>query len=57
MVRFNEKDIWKAIDNTGVKYVDWTARKEIENDRSIVHVYLELKPDEKTAIGKNFRPD
>jgi hypothetical protein len=47
MVRFNEKDIWKAIDNTEVKYVDWTARKEFDNDRSIVHVYLELKPDEK----------
>lgn len=51
MVRFNEKDIWKAIDKTGIKYVDWTARKEIDNGRSVVHVYLELKPDEKKPMG------
>jgi len=52
MVKFNEKDIWKAIDNTGVKYADWTARKEVVNNRSIVHVYLELKPEEKAQIEK-----
>ncbi len=52
MVRFNEKDIWKAIDNAGVKYVDWTARKEIESGKSIVHIYLELKPEEKNELSE-----
>ncbi len=52
MVRFNEKDIWKAIDNTGIKYADWTARKEIDKGRSIVHIYLELKPEEKRPVDK-----
>jgi phenylacetate-coenzyme A ligase PaaK-like adenylate-forming protein len=52
MVRFNERSIWKAIDDTGVKYVDWTARKEIKNGRSIMHIYLELKPQEKKSIDE-----
>ena len=52
MVRFNEKDIWKAIDDTGVKYIDWTARKETDKGRPIVHIYLELKPGEKMPIEK-----
>jgi len=50
MVRFNEKDIWYAIEETGAKYVDWTARKEILEGKSIVHIYLELKPDEKKSL-------
>jgi len=52
MVRFNERDIWRAIDNTGVKYADWIARKEIESGKSIVHVYIELKPGEKKPEEK-----
>ncbi len=52
MVRFNEKDIWKAIDNAGIKYADWTARKETDKGRSIVHIYLELKPEEKKPLDK-----
>jgi hypothetical protein len=52
MVRFNEKDIWKAIDDSGVKYIDWTARKEVEGGRPFVHIYLELKPEEKTPLNK-----
>lgn len=52
MVKFNERSIWKAIDDTGVKYVDWTARKEIDSGRSIVHIYLELKPEEKKQLDE-----
>jgi hypothetical protein len=50
MVRFNERSIWKAIDDTGIKYVDWTARKEVHEGRSVVHIYLELKPTEKKSV-------
>ncbi|MCJ7519404.1 MAG: GH3 auxin-responsive promoter family protein [Anaerolineaceae bacterium] len=50
MVRFNERSIWKAIDDTGIKYVDWTARKEVHEGRSVVQIYLELKPTEKKSV-------
>ena len=41
--RITEKIIWKAIENTGIPYVDWTAHKEVVNDKPILHLYLELK--------------
>ena len=43
IVRLDEKTIWQAIENTGVKYEDWSARKEYENDWPIVKIYTELK--------------
>ena len=45
LVRLTEKDIWKAIEATEVKYQDWIARKEIRNDEFILHIYLELKSE------------
>jgi hypothetical protein len=41
--RLTEKIIWEAIENTGIPYTDWTARKEVKNDRSVLHVYIEPK--------------
>jgi hypothetical protein len=38
-----ERLVWQAIENTGVPYVDWTARKETENDKSTLHIFIELK--------------
>jgi hypothetical protein len=38
-----EKIIWEAIENTGIPYVDWTARKETIDDKPVLHIYLELK--------------
>jgi len=38
-----EKIIWEAIENTGIPYVDWTARKETIDDKPALHIYLELK--------------
>jgi hypothetical protein len=35
--------IWQAIENTGIPYVDWTARREISEDRATMHLYIELK--------------
>jgi len=40
-----EKLIWEAIENIGIPYVDWTARKEIINDKPALHIYMELKDD------------
>lgn len=57
--RLDEKTIWQAIANTGVKYEDWCARKEYEEDKPIVHVYIELRQeipveDLEKAINKNL---
>jgi hypothetical protein len=41
--RLDEKTIWQAITNTGIKYEDWSARKEYEQDKAIIHLYIEPK--------------
>ena len=46
LVRLTEKDIWKAIEATNVKYKEWTARKEFRDSNAILHVYLEPKSSE-----------
>jgi hypothetical protein len=38
-----ERLIWEAIENTGVPYTDWTARKEVSGDKPALHIYIELK--------------
>ena len=46
--RLSEKIIWQAIENAGLAYVDWTARKEVK-DKPALHLYIELKEDGVTA--------
>jgi hypothetical protein len=41
--RLTEKVIWQAIENTNIPNADWTARREIVEDRPVLHVYIELK--------------
>ena len=40
--RLTEKVIWQAIENSGVAYKDWVARKEVKG-KPILHLYIELK--------------
>ncbi|MGA7677230.1 MAG: GH3 auxin-responsive promoter family protein [Dehalococcoidia bacterium] len=40
--RLTEKIVWQAIENTGIPYTDWTARKEVINEKPMLHLYLEL---------------
>jgi phenylacetate-coenzyme A ligase PaaK-like adenylate-forming protein len=40
--RLSEKAIWQAIENTGLSYEGWTARKET-NGVPALHLYIELK--------------
>jgi hypothetical protein len=40
--RLSEKAIWQAIENSGIAYEDWTARKE-SNGIPALHLYIELK--------------
>lgn len=48
--RLDEKTIWQAIANTGIKYEDWAICKEEELDKPILRLYIELK-EERDAAG------
>lgn len=50
MIRFTEKSIWQAIDGSGVDYLDWTAKKEVENGKSILHLYIEFKSTDHISV-------
>jgi hypothetical protein len=39
--RLTEKDIWQALEASGIGYVDWTARKEYLDRKPLVHLYVE----------------
>jgi len=41
--RLSERVIWQAIENSRIPYEDWAARKEIVEDKPMLHVYLEAK--------------
>jgi hypothetical protein len=43
--RLDEKTIWQAIVDTGIKYEDWSIRKEYEHNQSILRLYIELKQE------------
>ncbi len=47
--RLTEKTIWKAIHATGVAYTDWTVRKEVEEEKPVLRLYVELKDEENLA--------
>ena len=42
--RLSEKAIWQAIENAGIAYEGWTARKEV-NGIPALHLYIEKKND------------
>ena len=54
-VRLTDKLIGEAIENSGIPYVDWAARKEMVGDKAILHLYLELRDSyiasEKGMVG------
>ena len=41
--RLTERIIREAIGNTSIPYVDWVARKEVIDNKSVLHFYLELR--------------
>ncbi|MDO8491815.1 MAG: GH3 auxin-responsive promoter family protein [Dehalococcoidia bacterium] len=43
LTQLDEKTVWRAIAESGVKYEDWTARKEYDHDKTYLHLYLEMK--------------
>ncbi|MCD6576731.1 MAG: GH3 auxin-responsive promoter family protein [Anaerolineaceae bacterium] len=51
MVRFTEKTIWNALEESGIQYVDWAVRKEAVEGKTILRLYLELDEAEKSRIN------
>ncbi len=45
IIRLTETVIWKAIENSGIPYVDWTAHKDVLAGSPILRLYLELDDD------------
>ena len=43
--RLDERTVWQAIVNTGVKYEDWSARKEYDRNEPVIRLYIELKEE------------
>jgi hypothetical protein len=41
--RLTETIIWRAIENAGFPYTDWSVRKENQGDKPILRLYIELK--------------
>lgn len=37
-----ETDIWNALENTELDYYEWVARKEMINNKSYLHIFIEL---------------
>ena len=50
LVRFTEKTVWYALEGSGIKYMDWAARKEDAGGKPILHLYLELDEAEKSSL-------
>ncbi|MEE9315585.1 MAG: GH3 auxin-responsive promoter family protein, partial [bacterium] len=49
----DEKTIWQAITDTDIKCVEWSARKEYEQNQTFLRLYIELKESlEADKIGR-----
>ena len=49
LAELDEKTIWQAIANTGIKYTDWSASKEYDQNQSFLRLSLELKEEMEAA--------
>jgi hypothetical protein len=47
--RFTEKTLWQAVEDSGIGYNGWTARKEMQDGDPILRLYIELKRQNQTA--------
>lgn len=54
LAQLDEKTIWRAIANTGIKYTDWSACKEYEHNQSFLRIYLELREEKEAAEMANM---
>jgi phenylacetate-coenzyme A ligase PaaK-like adenylate-forming protein len=45
LAHLDEKTLWQAIVNTGIKYTDWAACKEYDQNQSFLRLYIESKEE------------
>jgi hypothetical protein len=45
-LRLTERSIWKTIEASGIKYVDWVAQKQTDSAYPTLHLYIELAKSE-----------
>jgi hypothetical protein len=50
MVRLTERDIWKAIEDSGIPYLDFIVRKEYSVKNVVLHCYIEPKTGKGISI-------
>ena len=43
IVELDERMIWQSLEQSGIKYEEWSARKEYDGDRTHLRLYIELK--------------
>ena len=43
IVRLDERTIWQAIENVGIRFEDWSARKEYSGNTPQLRIYIEPK--------------
>ena len=49
LARLTERVIWQAIANTEVKFEDWSACKEYNQNKTYIRVYIELKEERQAS--------
>ena len=45
LVWLDEKTVWQALYNTGVKFIEWAACKEYDSNQTFLRLYLELEKE------------
>ncbi len=53
LCELDEKTVWQSIANTGIKYYDWSACKEYDQNQTLIHLYIELKEEKQSAEVAN----
>jgi len=48
LAELDEKIIWQAIANTGIRFADWSACKEYKGNQTFIRLYIELKEQRET---------
>ncbi len=47
-----EKDIWLAMEESGVEYNEWIARKDLTDDKTYLHLFVEVDPKSSLEVGE-----
>jgi hypothetical protein len=51
-LRLTEREVWKTIEDTGLQYNDWVARKHVAEENPTLHLYIELAGSVNPSEGK-----